>query len=178
MSPGVQAFVGVLTAIVSYKGGDALWNAISRIHAKKRDADLAVATLAERRAAREDDDSKSLVLDANAERRATMRKVEEQAAEITRLSVAVARCEEKHVASEAREREKDEKIEEQHREIASLRIDLDMTRQLADRQREEITKLDGDVASLTTQLADMRDSFDAFVKTAMGVRSISEVPGE
>lgn len=120
--------------------------------------------------AREDDITRETALEDREDRRRMETEVRELRDTVTRLSVDVARCEERHSVSEARERE--------------LATELDLTRQLADRQRAKldeqdrtIARLDGDVASLTTQLADMRDSFDAFVKTAMGVRSISEVPG-
>lgn len=126
---------------------------------------------AERRGRREDDITRETALEDREDRRRMEHEVRELRDTVTRLSVDVARCEERHLVSEARERE--------------LTTELDLTRQLGDRQRAKIeeqdatiAKLDRDVSSLTTQLADMRDSFDAFVKTAMGVRSISEVPGE
>lgn len=159
---------GVLGAVAKYARDVYVARARREEHAERTD---------EKRAKREDDITRDFAVDAIAERKATMAKVEQQATEITRLSVAVARCEEKHAASELRERAKDAEIEEQRGEIASLRTTVDLQAQLVERQREEIAKLDGDVSSLTTQLTDLRDSFDAFVKGAMGVRSISEVPG-
>lgn len=122
---------------------------------------------AERRDKREDDITRDFAVDAIAERKATMEKVDQQAAEITRLSVAVARCEEKHVASEFREKAQAATIAEQAAEIATLKSDLSFTRQLADRQRQRIDELEARDAARDAEVADLRVRFDAVVKAAM-----------
>ena len=135
------------------------------------------ASLSETRSAREADDSRSFVLEANSERRATLDKVERQAQQITQLSVAVARCEEKHAANELREAEKDE-------EIRRLSTALDMTQQLVSKQRAEnemqketIVRQGRDIEGLHSQLDALRAQFDTFVKQQLGVNSISQIPG-
>lgn len=135
------------------------------------------ATLSETRSAREADDSRSFVLEANSERRATLEKVEQQAARITQLSVSIARCEEKHVANELREVEKDE-------EIRRLSTALDMTQQLVAKQRAEnqaqeetINRQGRDIETLHAQLVELRASFDKFVKQQLGINSLSQIPG-
>ena len=77
--------------------------------------------------------------------------------EVKSLAVVVARCEEKHARSEDDRRE--------------TRVALDAARQLIERQR-------GEIEALSKSLDELRDQFDAFVRHAMGVRGISEVPGE
>lgn len=133
---------------------------------------------AERRDKREDDTLGRIAQDDREDRRRMEAKVEalvvenrEQAVEIARISSALTRCEEKHVESEVRDRDKDRKIEDATSKVSKLEIDLDFSRQLSDRLRVELD-------SVHVQLDEMRSQLDAFVKTAMGVRSISEVPGE
>lgn len=81
----------------------------------------------------------------------------EMHAQITELSIKVARCEERHRVAEERERE--------------TNLALQAARQLIDRQRIEIE-------SLSAQIDDLREQFDRFVAKAMGVARLSEVPGE
>lgn len=156
-----------LVMVLTYKGGSALWSAAAKAYAKKRETDVRLAEVAETKASREDDITRDFAVDAIAERKATMEKVDQQAAEITRLSVAVARCEEKHVASEFREKAQAATIAEQAAEIATLKSDLSFTRQLADRQRQRIDELEARDAARDAEVADLRVRFDAVVKAAM-----------
>ena len=148
----MNATTAILTAMATVLG--------YIIHAA-RDAYVANLRHGERRAAiiatgekHEREVTERFALDALDSRRKSEDIMREQSAQITELSVRVARCDEQHAAS---------------------KIELDMTKQLAERQRVEIDRLHGEVATLTTALDDLRDRFDRFVASAMDVR-ISSVP--
>lgn len=128
-------------------------------------------TLQDKREAREADDSRAFVHEANAERRATLERVDRQAAEITRLSVEIAKCTAKHELMEERDAEKEKQIQQ-------LTVALDMTSQLVTRQREEIAAQElviesqgRDLVSLHIELTGLKASFDAFVQ-----KTILETP--
>lgn len=133
--------------------------------------------LDDKKETREADDSRSFALEANLERKETLRKVEAQAAEITRLSVEIARCTAKHELNELRDAEKDAQIRQ-------LNVSLELTQQLVARQKEEISAQEQvigaqglDIIGLHSQIGELRSSLDTLVKQVMGVKSISEVPG-
>lgn len=155
----------------------------TRVKKQEKDAVLADGKDA-RDTARDADDSRSFLTEANAERRETLRKVEAQASEITRLSVEIAKCTAKHELSELRDAEKDAQLKH-------LNLSLEMTQQLVTKQREEIDAqervieaqgreiIDGhnQIGELKTQFAALKDQFEGLVKQTMGVRSISDFPG-
>jgi chromosome segregation ATPase len=142
------------------------------------------AKLADGKDARDADDSRSFVLEANAERRDTLRKVEAQASEITRLSVELARYTAKHELNELRDAEKDAQLKH-------MNLSLEMTQQLVTKQREEIDAQERvieaqgreisnghqQIGELQAQFAALKGQFEDLVKQSMGVRSISEMPG-
>lgn len=142
------------------------------------------AVLEDGKEKRDADDSRSFATEAHAERRETLRKVEAQAEEITRLSVEIAKCTAKHELNELRDAEKDAQLKH-------LNLSLEMTQQLVTKQREEIDAqervieaqgreiidMHTQTAGLKSEFSALKEQFDELVKRTMGVRSISEIPG-
>lgn len=134
--------------------------------------------LHDRKDIRDNEDSRSFVTEARAERKSTMQRVEIQAAEITRLSVEVAKCTAKHDAMESRYLEKD-------RQLDQLTASLQATLDLVQTQREEIGAQElviesqgRDIIGLHAELTQLKAAFNVFVTRSSGNSDLPPPPAE
>ncbi len=150
-----MSFFVILGSILGGGAAGVVATAVQRAYVAQLKRAENAEQLAHAKETREDDITQKTALEDRADRRRTEGEVRKLQDTVTELSVAVARCEERHKLNEARER--------------TLKFELDMTRQLADRQRLEII-------ALHEELTDLRTRFDEIVKRLMSVEQTAEVP--